>query len=86
DQLIAFFSGKLPVGDSFHDSPPEVVMKMFCIEANCRYGICQRRAINHFFDDVAIFSDMDVGFMRDAKQIVIVSHNFLISTDQHYGN
>ena len=46
-------------------------------------SFAHRRAANHFLDQVTFFIDVNVGFVRCAKEVVVIAHHFLISADQH---
>ena len=43
------------------------------------------RAANHLFYEIAFLINVDVSFVGRAKKVVVVAHDFLISTDQQEG-
>src|SRR5438270_874138 len=48
-------------------------------------SFADRCAANHFLDQITLFVDVNLRFVRRAEQVVVVAHYFLISPDQHEG-
>ena len=58
-------------------------MEQTALIARAPRGFTDRGTTNHFLDEIAFFVDVNLGFVRRAEQVVIVSHHFLVSADQH---
>ena len=54
------------------------------VKTNRFQRIAERRALNHFFDNIAVLADVNVRFVRHTEKIVVVAHHFLIRADQHH--
>ena len=83
DQLGGFCFRQFAVFNSLRHLAAETVMQQSTFIAGPPGSFAHRRAANHFFDQVTFFIDMDVGFIRCAKEVVVIAHRFLISADQH---
>src|ERR1051326_4461192 len=82
-QFGAFRFAQLAVFDASIDQTPEAVVQQATFVARAFSGAPDRRAFNDLLDQKPFFVDMNVCFVRRAKQVVIITHRFLVSPDEH---
>src|ERR1041384_2391496 len=82
-QFGPFRFAQLAVFDASIDQTPEAVVQQAAFVARAFSGAPDRRAFNDLLDQKPFFVDVNVCFVRRAKQVVIITHRFLVSPDEH---
>src|ERR1043166_10137268 len=81
-QLGAFRFAQLAVFNASIDQTPEAVVQQAAFVARAFSGATDRRAFNDLLDQKPFFVDVNVCFVRRAKQVVIITHRFLVRADR----
>src|SRR5688500_11728339 len=84
DQVVAFLSRQQSVLYPLHHAASELVVELNSVKAHNSQRVRKGGTINDLLDNMTVVAYKDVSFVRHSEEIMVVSHNFLISANQHH--
>ena len=61
------------------------IVQQSTVVTSASHRLAHSRAANNFLNQITFFIDVNLRLVRRAEKVVIVTHDFLISSDQHEG-
>src|SRR6266567_301927 len=83
NQVRALSFRQFAVFDSLRDLTSKTIVQQatFVTSAPCR--LAHSSPADYLLDEIALFIDMNLSFIRRAEKIVIIAHHLLIRANQH---